>query len=110
MDQMNSDVGRAPNEWIPLTPSRGFVWSTPGTTLIGIWMGSTTGEQGPRGVVQSDDGQVIRFNLPVSLRGQVGDLDEGTRCKITYTGDRVSLRTGRHYKCFNVLVARAGRR
>jgi hypothetical protein len=94
------------DEWTPLNPSQGFAWTAPGTTLVGVWMGSTTGEKGPRGVIETDTGDVIRFTLPVSLRQQVGDLDEGTRCKITYTGDRVSRRTHHSYKVFTVLVAR----
>jgi len=80
-------------EWMPLNPSAGFAWTVPGTTLIGVWMGSTTGENGPRGVLETDAGETIRFNLPLSLRQQVGELDPGTRCKIVYTGDRVSQRT-----------------
>jgi len=94
------------DEWMPLNPSAGFAWTVPRATLVGVWMGSTTGENGPRGVLESDTGDVIRFNLPVSLRQQVGELDPGTRCKIVYTGDRVSQRTGRSYKTFTVLVAR----
>jgi hypothetical protein len=93
-------------EWTPLNPSAGFAWTAPGATLVGVWMGSTTGENGPRGVLETDTGEVVRFTLPVSLRQQVGELDSGTRCKITYTGDRVSRRTGRSYKAFTVLVAR----
>ncbi len=93
-------------EWTPLNPSPGFAWTAPGTTLVGVWMGSTTGEKGPRGVLESDTGEVIRFSLPVSLREQVGELDPGIRCKIIYAGDRVSRRTGRSYKAFTVLVAR----
>lgn len=95
-------------EWMPLNPSAGVAWTVPGATLIGIWMGSTTGEKGPRGVLETDAGEVIRFNLPLSLRQQVGELDPGTRCKIVYTGDRVSQRTGRSYETFAVLVAREG--
>jgi len=91
---------------MPLDPSQGFAWTAPGTNLVGVWMGSTTGEKGPRGVLETATGDVIRFNLPVSLRQQVGELDPGTRCKIVYTGDRVSQRTGRSYKTFTVLVAR----
>ena len=93
-------------EWTPLNHSAGFAWTSPGATLVGVWMGSTTGEQGPRGVLETDGGEVIRFNLPLTLRQQVGELDPGTPCKIVYTGDRVSQRTGRSYKAFTVLVAR----
>jgi hypothetical protein len=91
---------------MPLNPSAGFAWIVPGTTLIGVWMGSTTGKNGPRGVLETDAGETIRVNLPVSLRQQVGEMDPGTRCKIVYTGDRVSERTGHSYKMFTVLVAR----
>jgi hypothetical protein len=94
------------DEWTPLNPSAGFTWTVPGATLVGVWLGSTTGEKGPRGVLQADTGEVIRFTLPVSLRQQVGELDPGTRCKIVYTGDRLSRRMGRSYKAFTVLVAR----
>jgi hypothetical protein len=96
------------DEWMPLNPSAGLAWTVPGATLIGVWMGSTTGENGPRGVLESDTGDVIRFNLLLSLRQQVGELDRGVRCKIVYPGDRVSQRTGRSYKAFTVLVARDG--
>ena len=93
-------------EWSPLNTSAGFAWTSPGASLIGVWLGSTTGENGPRGVLETDSGEVLRFNLPVNLRQQVGELDPGTRCKIIYSGDRVSQRTGRIYKMFTVLVAR----
>lgn len=95
-------------EWMPLNPGAGFAWTAPGATLVGVWMGSTTGDKGPRGVLVTDTGETIRFNLPVSLRQQVGELNPGTRCKIVYAGDRVSQRTGRSYKAFTVLVARDG--
>ena len=45
-----TDVTNTPSseEWTPLNPSPGFAWTAPGTTLVGVWMGSTTGEKGPR--------------------------------------------------------------
>ena len=67
-----------------MKPAPGFSWTTPGTTLIGVWMGSTTGEKGPRGVIADDRGEVIRFNLPVSLRHEVGELEAGTRLGDTH--------------------------
>src|SRR5262249_2106988 len=108
MSNRNTLTSSSNEEWVPLIPTPGFAWTVPGTTLAGVWMGSTTGERGPRGVIEDDSGQVIRFTLPVSLRQQVGDVEPGTRCKITYTGDRISQRTGRSYKNFTVLVARPG--
>ncbi len=99
-----SSTNHRPEEWASLTPSQGFAWTTPGTALIGVWMGSTTGEQGPRGVVGDDTSEGDPFSVPASLRQQVGDSDPGARCKITYMGDRVSRKTGPSYRNFTVMV------
>ena len=95
----NEQHSQHEEEWVPLNPGEGFAWTLPGTSLVGVWMGSTTGERGPRGVIETDSGEVIRFNLPVNLRQQVGELEPGSRCKIIYTEDRMSRR-GRSYKVF----------
>ena len=76
-------------EWMLLNPSAGFAWTILGATLVGVWMGSTTGEKGHAECWSPIAVKSSASICPLSLRQQVGELDPDTRCKIVYTGDRV---------------------